>query len=73
MDITYYAVNVKVSGIGNERDRVETIKFKSRYAARYMAKKYLTCADVCSVDVIDQITGEVIYSNDRREEWDVEG
>lgn len=73
MNTAYYMVNVAISGFGREVSRVEHIKFKSLYAARYMAKQYYECADVQSVEVIDQTTGEVMYCHDTNGEYDAEG
>lgn len=68
---TYFDVQVNVS-CPNGRQEQTTVKFFSRWTAVYMAKKYRECSDVMSVDVIDALTGEIVYYCRGFEEWEAE-
>lgn len=72
--MNYYNVEVTVKNILNWAEHKETIRFKSLFAARHMAKKYFECADVIAVEVIDQTTGEIMYAHEvGKDEYDAEG
>lgn len=58
----YYAVELKLRSPIDGREKRETAFFKSHDSAKYMAQKYAQCADVVSIDVVDQTTGEVIFA-----------
>lgn len=40
----------------------EIVVVKSPFAAKYLAREYMTCVDVESVEVVNQITGEIIMT-----------
>lgn len=67
----YFNVQVKVS-YPNGRQGQTTVKFFTQWTAVYMAKKYRECSDVMSVDVINELTGEVVYYYNDSEEWEAE-
>ncbi|MBQ0125427.1 MAG: hypothetical protein KBS59_03780 [Clostridiales bacterium] len=74
METNYYNVCITVMSMVNANGHKENIPFKSKWSARYMAKKYFSCIDVEEVLVTDELTGEVIYSNEKGgEEYDSEG
>lgn len=60
----YYAVELKLHSPIDGHEKRETVLFKSCDVAKYMAQKYAQCADVVSIDVVDQTTGEVIFACD---------
>lgn len=74
MEMSYYNVVVKLVNVRTGDTHEQSILFKSKWAARYMAREYEKCVDVSAVDVVDATTGEVIISFEHGEcTWDVEG
>lgn len=63
--MTWYNVEIIVENVVTGATHQEIVKFKSSWAAKFMAKQYAACADVIRVDCIDQLTGEVLYYCDR--------
>lgn len=64
----YYRVELSLIKMNQFEAHKEFIEFKSRLTAKTMARKYFRCADVIDVTVIDQTTGEVIYSCSKKNE-----
>lgn len=74
MEMSYYKVAVALTNMQTGDTCKQEIQFKSKWAARSMARKYAKCVDVIGVDVIDETTGEVILSFEHGEcVWDTEG
>lgn len=72
--MSYYNVVVALTNIKSGDVHTQQVQFKSRWAARSMAREYVNCVDVVAVDVVDATTGEVILSFEHGKcIWDVEG
>ena len=54
---------VKVNYVNMESGTVfeKKIHFASDFSAKFIAKNYAKCEDVVSVEVMDTMTGEIIY------------
>lgn len=54
----------KINVVVDLGTRKEYVPFDSEWAAKLKAQDYAKCTDVKKVDVIDNTTGEVIYSSE---------
>lgn len=61
----YYNIEINIFNLipdNSPARRREIVVVKSLFAAKYLARKYMTCVDVESVEVVNQITGEIIMT-----------
>lgn len=71
--MTYYTVNLTMLSVQTfEVIREEHITFKSLRAAICMAKLYSKHTNVGDVNVIDNLTGEVMYYHTADKEYEAE-
>lgn len=56
-----FELNVKICNMALGQNSEEHIKFMGRATARAMADVYLECEDVYCVEMIDVLTGELLF------------
>lgn len=61
----YYHIEINIFNLIPDHSparRREIVVVKSLFAAKYLARQYMTCVDVESVEIINQITGEIVMT-----------